>query len=107
MLNITTFKGDKKEQDVKIWKNRKVTLDEGFVFQYTEAVAEANSAYLPLIEESKILLSFKHGEIFSHYLSALYQAQPEINEEVVIRHCYEFFRMRWDNIQNRIRLYKW
>ena len=98
---------DKKETDVKEWKNRKVTLEENFVFQYTEAVQEANSAYLPLIEESKILLSFKHGEIFSSYLSFLYQSQPEINEETVIRHCYEFFRMRWDNIQNRIRLYKW
>lgn len=98
---------DKKEQDVKDWKNRKVTLDEGFVFKYTEAVAEANGAYLPVIEESKMLLSFKHGEIFSYYLNALYRSQPEINEETVIRHLYEFFRMRYENIQNRIKFYKW
>lgn len=98
---------DKKEQDVKDWKNRKVTLEKGFVFKFTEAVAEANSAYLPVIEESKMLLSFKHGEIFSYYLSALYQSQPDVKEDVVIRHLYEFFRMRWENIQNRIKFYKW
>jgi hypothetical protein len=98
---------DKKEQDVKEWRNRKVTLEKDFVYKYTEAIAEANSAYLPVIEESKLLLSFKHGEIFSFYLSALYQSQPDIKEDVVIRHLYEVFRMRWENIQNRIKFYKW
>jgi len=98
---------DKKESDVKDWKNRKVTLEEDFVYKYTEAIAEANSAYLPVIEESKLLLSFKHGEIFSYYLSALYRLQPDIKEETVIKHLYEVFRMRWENIQNRIKFYKW
>lgn len=98
---------DKKEQDVKEWRNRKVTLEKGFVYKYTEAIAEANSAYLPVIEESKLLLSFKHGEIFSYYLNALYRQQPEIKEDIVIKHLYEFFRMRWENIQNRIKFYKW